>query len=207
MEKANDLVCIESRDPLTDIVIANLALAAGADLRWIELPAALAERIDSEDEFVRSSSRAPRVTRAVRDELERHHRELDLHSYRTVTIVTKATPHGLVTPPTVTTAHLLHIADLAHALVDIMLYETWETSRTYTAIICDPGFFRGSETEPVSRLLENAGWKVRRLEGTAASYDAFDAHVKFFPHDFLMIAAHGGRVEGQYQVWELRDAR
>ena len=74
-----------------------------------------------------------------------------------------------------------------------------------SSFICDPGFFPHSETEPVSRLLEHANWKVRLLKEEAASCDAFDAHIQFFPHDFLLIVAHGRTVSGLYQVWLVKD--
>jgi hypothetical protein len=203
--KADDLVCLESRAPLTDIAIANLAFATGANLRWLQIPAALTDGIQSEDEFLRSSPHARNIGHTISKVLEPYHRYLDLTAYRTVTFITKATPHGLVAPPNVAVAYLLHIADLPHVITNIILYEALEEIRTYTAIICDPGFFRGSETEPVSHLLERAKWKVRQLKENAASYDAFDAHIQFFPHDLLLIVAHGGTVSGQYQVWLVRD--
>ena len=58
----------------------------------------------------------------------------------------------------------------------------------------------------MSRLLERASWKVRLLKEEEASYDAFDAHIQFFPHDFLLIVAHSGTSSGQYQVWLVRDS-
>ena len=127
-------LCLESREPLTDIAIVNLAFATGADLRWIEIPTAVTDLIQSEDEFLCTSRRARTVGQSIRQILEPYHHVLDLTAYRTVTFVTKATPHGLITPPEVTVAHLLHIDELPRALTNMILCEELEETRTYTSI-------------------------------------------------------------------------
>src|SRR5262249_5783774 len=76
--KADDLICLESREPLTDIAIVNLAFATGADLRWVEIPTSVTDLIQNEDEFLRTSSRARSVGQTIRQILEPYHLNLDL---------------------------------------------------------------------------------------------------------------------------------
>lgn len=204
-----DIICMEPYDPIEDISVANLAIAVGADLAYIDLPEEESRAINEEEEFLRSARAGgqPMVGRMLGRRLATRQAALGLPRYKSATFVTKSTPHGLVAPSNVITAHTPHFRGLSQLFTNAILYEIDEVSRTYMSLIFDPGFFPDTEAEPVADLFGAAGWNVKRVTGPGCRYEAFDLHIQFFPNDVLLTATHGGEVPGEYVIWRFRDSK
>jgi hypothetical protein len=206
---ASDLVCLEPYTPIEDIAVANLAIATASDFAHIDLSLEDSDVIDDEEGFLRSArtGTGPILGRAFSHRIPQYHTALNLARYRTATFVTKTTPHGLAAPEHVITAHIPRLGGMARLFTDIILAESAESWRTYMGLVVDPGFFEGTEAEPVGAMLRGAGWNVRQLLGASCTYEEFDFHVQFFPNDLLLTATHGGEVSGDYVVFRFADSK